>query len=125
MTLVVLSQIGLFVCSSIAAKKAGFWYEDQAGKITKMVGIITKMWLAGDVSKFRLGGMPIRMFGILAIWKMEVGRGEILTNFCSQSGRLMILSTAQRCVAGCDRYMVVVTALAKLISKLKTLLVND
>ena len=31
MTLVVLSQIGLFVCSSIAAKKAGFWYEDQAG----------------------------------------------------------------------------------------------
>ena len=30
-TLVVLSQIGLFVCSSIAAKKAGFWYEDQVG----------------------------------------------------------------------------------------------
>ena len=90
-----------------------------------LVGIIAKMWLAGDVSKLRLGGMPIRMFGILAIWKKEVGRGEILTNFCSQSGRLMILSTAQGCVAGCDRYMVVVTALAKLISKLKTLLVND
>ena len=30
MTLVVLSQIALFVCSSIAAKMAGFHYEDQA-----------------------------------------------------------------------------------------------
>lgn len=28
-TLVVLSQIGLFVCSSVASKGAGFHYEDQ------------------------------------------------------------------------------------------------
>ena len=63
---------------------------------------------------------------VLNSGNLEDGRGEFLTIFCSQSGRLVI-SIVQRCscTAPGDRCIVAVNALAKLVFETKTLLVND
>ena len=64
-TLVVLSQIGLFVCSSIAAKKAGFWYEDQAGLWRSGTDKFPKTFWLGKIC---LLAKRLVLFFIVELW---------------------------------------------------------
>lgn len=100
-TLVVLSQIGLFVCSSIAAKKAGFWYEDQVHRsytvfynAALVLNLILDIMLQTYLSYLQMVGVGVhtadgQLLGamtnfqdIFESYPMQKSLGKLLFKYC-------------------------------------------